>query len=187
MPQARKSAPRASSRSASAPAIDIIIASPLWNNERGVGALLRRSIAAAARTVPTLPGEVAIVLTGDSEIRALNRRWRGKDEPTNVLSFPAPKAPSPGGSTRKRTNDVAAVPRLIGDIVLAYETTAAEARAQRKSFADHLAHLAVHGYFHLIGYDHEARPEAETMERLEIETLARLNVPNPYVARGAGG
>src|SRR5207302_10426900 len=126
-------------------------------------------VAAAAR--PGTAGELAIVLTDDSAVRALNRTWRRKDQATNVLSFPAPASPVRGA------------PRPLGDIVIAYETTAREALAEHKSFRHHLAHLAVHGFLHLAGYDHEADEEAEAMERLEIAILARLKVPNPYIAR----
>jgi probable rRNA maturation factor len=162
-----------------APAIDIVIKSPLWNAHRGIKALLRRTIAAAAAMAST-DGELAVVLTDDSAIRALNRRWRGKDEPTNVLSFPASVCSiSLQAGTRKTA------PHLFGDIVIAYETTAREAQAQRKPLRDHLAHLAVHGFLHLLGYDHAGEEEAAAMEALEIAVLARLDVPDPYVARAA--
>jgi probable rRNA maturation factor len=78
-------------------------------------------------------------------------------------------------------------PHLLGDIVIAYETTEREARAEHKPFAHHLAHLAVHGFLHLVGYDHAADDEANAMEGLETAILARLDVPNPYIARGARG
>jgi probable rRNA maturation factor len=121
-------------------------------------------------------GELAVVLTDDVAIRALNRTWRGKDVPTNVLSFPTQATPA--GNKAKR---------LLGDIVIAYETTAREADAEGKPLQDHLAHLAVHGFLHLLGHDHETEREAAAMERLEIAVLKRLEVPNPYVARGAKG
>ena len=156
--------------------IDIVAESPLWQSQRGVKAVLRRAVMAAAAAVSTTDGELAIVLTDDSAIRALNRQWRGKDEPTNVLSFPAPTPQGP------RT-----MPHLLGDIVIAYETTAAEADAQGKAFAHHLGHLAIHGFLHLLGYDHAADGEAEAMERLEIAILAGLDVANPYIARDAKG
>jgi probable rRNA maturation factor len=113
------------------------------------------------------------VLTHDSAIRKLNRTWRGKDEPTNVLAFPARQQTSPQGS--------------LGDIVIAYETLAREAKAEGKLFSHHLAHLAVHGFLHLCGYDHETDRQAAAMERLEIAVLARLRIPNPYVAHARGG
>jgi probable rRNA maturation factor len=157
------------------PALEIIVESRLWNSVRDVKPTLRRAIKAAA--VPdgwtkTARAELAIVLTDDNVIRKLNRKWRGRDQPTNVLSFPSRDARPPGTGTR-----------LLGDVVIAYETTAREAQAQGLPLDHHLAHLAVHGYLHLLGYDHESEKEAETMERLEREILARLDVPDPYTAR----
>jgi probable rRNA maturation factor len=171
---ARKRASKARERAAPADLpIDIVVESPLWKAQRGAKTVLRRAVAAAAAAVPERTGELAVVLTDDTAIRTLNRTWRGKDEPTNVLSFPAQSPPG--------------APRLLGDIVIAYETTAREALGEGKPFRHHLAHLAVHGYLHLAGYDHEADAEAEAMERLEIAVLARLKVPNPYIARDAKG
>jgi probable rRNA maturation factor len=156
------------------PTVAIVVASPLWTAQRSVKALLRRAISEAASMVSTTECEIAVVLTDDSAIRALNRDWRCKDAATNVLSFPT-----------KEPRDARGTPRLLGDIVIAYETTKREARAEHKPFAHHLAHLAVHGFLHLAGYDHAADDEAAAMERLETAILARLDVPNPHVARGA--
>jgi probable rRNA maturation factor len=152
-------------------AVDIVIESPLWKTQRGADAMLRRAIAAAAALVPS-DGELAVVLTDDAAIRALNRDWRGKDAATNVLSFPA-----------KEARPDRRAPRLLGDVVIAYETVAREAAAEGKPFMHHLAHLAVHGFLHLVGYDHEANEDADAMERLEIAILARLDVPDPYLLR----
>ena len=170
----RKQRARAAPRNATAIEIEIVIESPLWKQNRGAKALLRRAIAQAAAMVPPTAGELAIVLTDDVAIRTLNRDWRGKDSATNVLSFPArgPRA-APG------------TPGLLGDIVIAHETTEREARAEHKPFAHHLAHLAVHGFLHLAGYDHEADDEADAMERLEALILAQLAIPDPYAARRA--
>ena len=154
----------------SPPAIEIIVESPMWNAQRGVKGVLRRAILEAASMVPARGGELAVVLTDDCTIRALNRDWRAKDAATNVLSFPAGEPPGARGS-----------PCLLGDIVIAYETTEREARAERKPFMHHLAHLAVHGFLHLAGHDHESDDEADAMEQLEIAILARLDVPDPYV------
>jgi probable rRNA maturation factor len=146
--------------------IDVLVESGLWNRKKGVKSAARRAIVKAAGVLSTPSSELAIVLTDDSTIRLLNRDWRGVDAPTNVLSFPASRT---GG-----------VPPFIGDIVLAYETIAGEAKAERKPFAHHIAHLAVHGFLHLLGYDHVRKKDAEEMEQLERDILRRLRVPNPY-------
>jgi probable rRNA maturation factor len=157
-----------------APAIDIVVQAPLWATQRGAKSTVRRAILEAAIATSTSAGELAIVFTDDSAIRSLNRNWRSKDKPTNVLSFPA-----------RRTGRE--LPHHLGDIVIAYQTTAREAKAEHKPFRHHLAHLAVHGFLHLIGYDHEADDEAEVMESLEVSVLARMQVPNPYLARKGPG
>jgi probable rRNA maturation factor len=166
--------PSSGGRVTAAPAIDIVRESPLWQAQPDTDATLRRAIAEAAADVSTKDAELAIVLTDDSRIRALNRVWRGVDKPTNVLSFPAKEMRGDGA------------PALLGDIVIAYETVAKEAAAQGKPLLHHLAHLAVHGFLHLRGYDHVAEREADAMERLERAILARLDMPDPYTARAAG-
>jgi probable rRNA maturation factor len=162
--KARK--PRAASKESAWVKIDIRIESDLWNKKRDVRAVARRAIAKAAGVVARSKCELAVLLTDDPTIRVLNGDWRGVDTPTNVLSFPAPQA----GGDRP----------FIGDIVLAYETIAAEARAERKPFAHHFAHLAVHGFLHLLGYDHERKQDAEVMEEAERDILRRLRIPDPY-------
>jgi probable rRNA maturation factor len=162
-----------------APAVEIVVESARWSGRRGVQPLLRRAIAGALDALPakaarsTSGAELAIVLTNDSAIRKLNRTWRGKNEPTNVLAFPADQHGGPH--------------RLLGDVVIAYETLAREARTERKPFDHHLAHLAVHGFLHLCGYDHETDRQAAAMERLETAILSRLEIPDPYIARARGG
>jgi probable rRNA maturation factor len=156
----------------SAPHLEIIVEAPAWNALRGVKPALRRAIGAAAKPMRLEESEVAIVLTDDTAIRALNHRWRGSDKPTNVLSFPAHGLVPPGSG-----------PRPLGDIVIAYETMAREAQEQGLPLTHHLTHLAVHGFLHLLGYDHESDTEAETMEQLERDILARLDIPDPYAAR----
>lgn len=133
---------------------------------------MRRAIAAAAATLSTPAAELAIVLTNDAVMRLLNLAWRGVDAATNVLSFP--------------NRPIGGEPSFIGDIVLAHETVAAEARREGKPFAHHLAHLAVHGFLHLLGYDHEREKDAARMERLEREILHRLAIPDPYRRSGNG-
>jgi probable rRNA maturation factor len=157
--------------------IDVLVDSALWKEPAKARSIVRRAVAAAANAQSTTPTELAIVLTDDSAIRQLNRLWRGIDSATNVLSFP--------------TKQTADEPPHLGDVVLAYETIAREARAERKPFPHHLAHLAVHGFLHLIGYDHEADADAEAMERAERDILRRLHIPDPYrhpgkVAKKAG-
>jgi probable rRNA maturation factor len=115
-------------------------------------------------------GSVAILLADDEAVGELNREWRGKDGPTNVLSFPA--APS-------------AAPHL-GDIALAYETCAREAAEQGKALEHHLTHLVAHGVLHLLGWDHQTDAEADRMEAFERDILARLGVPDPYVTPAHG-
>ncbi len=161
--------PSAARRTRNAPAIDIVIESPLWQREPDAADAIRRAIGAVAETADATeqPREIAVMLCDDAAMRELNDRWRGRPEPTNVLSFPA----AAGAGT-------------LGDIAIAYETTAREAEAEGKSFGHHLAHLAVHGFLHLLGYDHQSDAEAAVMERLEVAILARLGVPDPYAKQG---
>jgi probable rRNA maturation factor len=166
-----------------AAAVDIVVESELWDAQPEAQATVRDAIvtaAASTRALPAASGEVSVVLADDAAIRKLNRDWRGVDKPTNVLSFPAPQLRSAGPA---RTASGNTAPALLGDIIIAYETTASEAAAEAKPFAHHLAHLAVHGFLHLLGYDHESDGDAAEMERLEAKILARLSVPDPYPTR----
>ena len=126
---------------------------------------------AAMGLVPPRRAEVGITLADDAFQRLLNERYRGRATSTNVLAFPAwvPSVPLPLGA-----------PLLLGDVVLAFETVAFEARDQGKAFADHFRHLVVHGVLHLLGWDHESEDEAAKMEVLETAILTNLGVPNPY-------
>jgi probable rRNA maturation factor len=156
---------------AGALSIDIVADSPLWAAAQPEAeAVLRRALGSAAAMLSTTAAELAIVLTDDSAIRALNRDWRGVDRPTNVLSFPAPQQAE------------SATPAHLGDIVIAFETTMNEARSESKRFEHHLAHLAVHGFLHLLGQDHDNDGDAEAMEGLERTILARIGIPDPYAA-----
>lgn len=138
--------------------------------------------AALASAGPDFAVEIGVRLTNDDEIQQLNRDYRGRDAPTNVLSFAmsaedtfaAPPTPLP---------DVA--PALLGDIVVAFETCAGEADAQVKPLADHLRHMVVHGVLHLLGYVHESEDEAAQMEEMERDILAGLGVPDPYARAAA--
>ena len=121
---------------------------------------------AAQAALGTVEGDIVVLLTDDAAVRELNSRFRDKDKPTNVLSFPAPDNAFPH----------------LGDIVLAYGVCATEAEAQGKTLADHLSHLVVHGVLHLLGRDHEDDAEAEEMEAEEREILAQIGVADPYIA-----
>src|SRR5437879_9092709 len=149
--------------------IEVIVEWAQWDTLPDADAVVRNAIAQA---LAALKGraevELAVLLTDDAAVRRLNATWRGLDKPTNVLSFPAAEA--------------ADAPHL-GDVAIAFETTAREAKDEGKPLADHLAHLAVHGFLHLVGYDHQSDADAERMEQLERDILARLNVPDPYLVR----
>lgn len=156
--------------------IDIRIASSGWRAalpnpaaavRRAAVAALKAELPAKART------SLSILLTDDAEMRKLNAGWRAKDKPTNVLSFPAENAVDP-----------ARPPAYLGDVALGLATCKREAREQKKTLADHVAHLTVHGVLHLIGYDHMDDDQAEAMEPLETEILAGMGIADPYKAAG---
>jgi len=163
--------------SSALPLTEVLVVADCWQAEPDAEAVIHRAISAAAEIADADVGEaeLAVMLTDDSGIQTLNRNWRGIDKPTNVLSFPALQ---PTGSA---TSDD--VPRMLGDIAIAYQTTRKEADDEQKPFDHHLSHLAVHGFLHLIGYDHEKDDDAETMENLEQEILAQLGIPDPYADR----
>ncbi len=125
--------------------------------------------------------EASVVLADDDFVRKLNRDYRGRDEATNVLSFAAitPSDP-PFARAQGRDGDGGVRPVLLGDVVIAFETVAAEAEAQAKSLEAHLCHMAVHGMLHLLGYDHDGEDPATIMERLETLTMERMGYPDPY-------
>lgn len=157
-------------------AVDIDLAEPcaLWRRRLPtVKALcLEAARAALASAGVGGPAELSLVLADDALVRSLNARWRGQDKPTNVLSFATEEEPT-----------APPLPRLLGDVVLAFETVAAEAAEQGKPLADHLRHLIVHGVLHLVGLDHVIEAEAQRMETLETRILAGLAVPDPYRER----
>lgn len=127
---------------------------------------------AEGQPFPDAAPELSLVFTNDDAIREINAEWRGKDKPTNVLSFPAFPL-EPGGMPGP----------MLGDIVIARETVEREAVDLGKSFEDHLTHLLVHGFLHLFGYDHMEVAEAETMEALETRILASLGLSDPYAGQ----
>lgn len=148
--------------------IDVIIEDEAWKTAApGLEALARKCQAAAIRLEPRLDGEIALLATSDEAIRILNNRFRGKNVPTNVLSFPSD---GPEG--------------FLGDIALARETCVREAKNKGIALSDHAAHLIVHGMLHLIGYDHQEPGDADDMERRETEILASMRIADPYADAG---
>jgi probable rRNA maturation factor len=143
----------------------------------------RAALAALAAVPPSLSGdaepELSLVLGDDALMRRLNREWRRKDAPTNVLAFPAQDFVA-GAPATAREGKVAGAPLLLGDVVLGFETVQREATAQGKALADHLAHLVVHGVLHLLGFDHETLTDAARMEGLERRVLAGMGIADPY-------
>jgi probable rRNA maturation factor len=165
---ASKSRPRESAHVT----IDILVEAGAWPEETELAAIVRHAVDGVLAEIGAASparSELSVVFTDDAHIRALNAGWRGKDKSTNVLSFPA--FPAGGGGV---------LPPMLGDVVLASETVAAEAMNEGKPLADHLTHLIVHGVLHLIGYDHEIDAEAEMMEQAERRILASLAIPDPY-------
>ncbi|NLH81320.1 MAG: rRNA maturation RNase YbeY [Phyllobacteriaceae bacterium] len=152
-------------------AVDVAVEAEAWGEEARWRPLIERvaaAVAARPELIVPVAAEWSVVLSDDARVHVLNRDWRGKDSPTNVLSFPGADADEeePGP--------------LLGDVVVAHETTAREAVDEGKRFEDHFAHLLVHGLFHLFGFDHETDEEAEEMEALEVEILAGLGIADPY-------
>lgn len=153
--------------------IDILVTSDDWGSLDDLDPLTRRCISASlAESGARLQDncEISVTFCADGDIRDLNAQWRGKNAATNVLSFPTP-------------GEVSAKP-LLGDIVIAYETVAREAQEQDKTLQEHVAHMIMHGFLHLIGYDHESTDEAEQMENLERRIAASLGLRDPYALTG---
>jgi probable rRNA maturation factor len=152
-----------------------------WDSSRSLDELVR-SAAEAAIAESAYPGlatsprtvELSVKLTGDEQVRALNSKWRGKNKPTNVLSFPMVD------SDEFKSANVVGPELLLGDIILARGVCEAEAAGKGVAVEDHAAHLLVHGTLHLLGYDHHDDAEASEMEDREVRALARLGIPNPY-------
>jgi probable rRNA maturation factor len=161
--------------------IALTVGVPAWRRhladpERICRDALAATLARVAGSHWLAQAEVSILLADDVTVRRLNRDYRGKDRPTNVLSFPMfedARVRGPGSAP------AGAVP--LGDIVLAFETVRDEARAEVKPFPHHVSHLLIHGCLHLLGYDHQSATDAAVMEGLEREVLAQLGIPDPYV------
>ena len=165
--------------------LDVIVDVPAWLDALPTAeAICRRSAAAAfhaaGAAVPEAEAEAeaeaSVVLSNDACIKTLNAAWRGKDEATNVLAFPAADVP------QARAAGPLQPPLIIGDVIIALETAAAEARVEGKDLGDHLSHLVVHGMLHLLGYNHQTGDEADEMESLEVAVLASVGVADPYAA-----
>lgn len=146
--------------------LDIRIADPAWKAVPGLRKLARAAIKAGLGGADV---SLSVLFTDDDAMRALNAQWRGKDKPTNVLSFPAPK-----------THAIPGEPQELGDIALGFGVVASEAGAQNKLLRHHISHLLVHGALHLLGCDHETDHEAQAMETREIAILKNLGIDNPY-------
>jgi probable rRNA maturation factor len=152
--------------------VSIEVEDEAWQSLAGLEGLARNVIASVLSRAgsESEDGEIALLFTGDRSIAEINAAWRGKNQPTNVLSFPAtPAMPIPEGEARP-----------LGDIVLAHGVISREAAEQGKTLHDHTAHLIVHGVLHLLGFDHASEKEAEEMERLEVSILKGLGISNPY-------
>jgi len=137
-----------------------------WSAKRGLGAQLKKA-ATLALARGQGRGALTILLSNDKKLHALNVTFRGKDKPTNVLSFPVQQD------------------EYLGDVAVAYGVTSREAREQKKPFADHATHLVVHGVLHLLGYDHETARAAKVMEPLETRILSELGIADPYARKAA--
>jgi probable rRNA maturation factor len=158
--------------------IDIAFQDPAWESIADLESGVRTAVETAVEmaNLPHLamnrPLELSIVLANDDLVHTLNRTYRNKDKPTNVLTFAAldeEQLPDPGGLLS------------LGDVILALETIQREAKEQNKPFIEHLTHLCVHGTLHLLGYDHIEENEATEMEMLEIKILSLLGIQNPYI------
>ncbi|WP_159643052.1 rRNA maturation RNase YbeY [Sphingorhabdus sp. 109] len=159
-----------------------LTASPVWDSERDWSNLAARAAKAAITAsshadllARNFDMELSVKLSDDAEVHRLNNDYRGKDKPTNVLSFPQIQPDLLGALAN--TDDGEA---LLGDIILAYETCSEEAAGKNVALTTHITHLIVHGTLHLLGYDHENETDAALMENCEIKALATLGIANPY-------
>ncbi|MET3589772.1 putative rRNA maturation factor [Bartonella silvatica] len=153
--------------------IDIRIESSGWNDEKTLYSITEKALTTTMHhiSLDNIVSEISLLFTDNKHMAQINGQWRGKNKPTNVLSFPAlplkiGQIPGP----------------MLGDIIIARETVLLEAKKEGKLFQDHLIHMIVHGTLHLLGYDHQTNEEAHQMERLEREILKKLSIKDPYNA-----
>ena len=171
--------PARSELPAAAPSVDATVAieDDRWLEHIGIENAVTQAVDAACGAYPELfagGGDVAVVLSSDSHVTALNGDFRGKPQPTNVLSFPADaRATEPGAAP------------YLGDIILARETIEREAHEAGVPVAHHVQHLTIHGLLHLRGFDHQTDDDADAMEALETRVLQQLNVADPYAREHA--
>jgi probable rRNA maturation factor len=152
--------------------IDVALGAALLDGK--LPSIIATAVGAANAVAGPAEGAVTVIVDNDERIRVLNKLWRDLDKPTNVLSFPYPDT-QPGPAD------------YVGDIAISYETAAREAATEGKTLGDHIAHLSVHGFLHLLGYDHESDADADEMEGLERVILARIGISDPYIAHEAQG
>ncbi len=164
--------------------IDIAVEDPAWELDcpdytplihRAVNLVFMHAPVAQSLIQNAIEPEISVVLTNDDAVHALNRDYRDKDKPTNILSF-AMQDGENGWDAPTHPG-----PCALGDLVVAFQTVKRESLAENKAFSDHLTHLIIHGTLHLLGYDHIDDQQAEEMETLEIQMLGAINIKNPYV------
>jgi probable rRNA maturation factor len=167
------SEPRHAGSACAAVATELIVEAGDWPPETALVALAQAAVGAVAVELGLTggPSELSLVFTDDARMRVLNAGWRGKDKPTNVLSF---------GSPDDWNGAAPDQPCPLGDVILARETVLREARQQGKTPADHVTHLVIHGVLHLLGHDHTRSADARKMEAIETDILSRLGIADPY-------
>ncbi len=162
---------------------DIIIAEKLWKNDLNISkkikSLIKKIIPQTSLAELKTAIEISILLTNDTQIQELNKNYRHKNKPTNVLSFPLLDSKKIKNGDLKKLN-LSSDYLALGDIAISYQTVLKESDEQNKTFENHLTHLIIHSLLHLIGFDHEQERMAKIMEDLEVKILKTLQIKNPY-------